>query len=833
MALRKKKGPAGGAGTTMDQKFDLFGFSEPELAVIDEDIDVYGDYPAEQVDVSERFDAAIDELSAGVSGTDEVDDAVVTALDEDEELGAAAFGVTELSIEELARRAEAGRLENAPRRTNLFDMSAIAEAAGEASAARASEQTEVDVEKMSKDERQAYIKALGEELALYPHLLAIKPRERYVFRSDHVEVDTSGAVMCVLGFFHADEANDEFLSFWGVDRLPDNMPEGVRAILVESVERKSDKWVIDAEKKSERLTKLDEREQSAGGTMRSKRKTAKSADDLFSTIGELQDGAAYLSVHMRLALYAPTLDKLDAAVERLVRQYIDRIPSVTLAPYHGEQRQELSTLLADNDKRRGLGFHFTSTEYSGAYSLVTNGLRDAAGEYVGRMSGDYNTSAILLEVDRWDHHMVCADETINEKLGRIRTSDMWASKISQAALVNNHRVVHLVLNGADLYRLGPAMDSITTRLDMSLGEINMFEMFGDRRDQLGVFDVHMSKLVLMYEQMLGGEASEEALRTIRGELREALVTFYTESRMWFHGAENRPDELRLVGIKHSQVPRLQLFLPYLDTLYQKLVNQSAQETLRIAAVKALQDVTKRMLHSNSQLFNQHTSDELDKVKDSRRVIYDFSDLVNRGSDLAMAQLVNAVGFATSSLAKGDVVVIHGADEISAPSVQDFLDKRLTRLMDKTGVRVAFFYDKPDTMMAHREFNRFERANYTVLGPMANESIANYEALMRTAIPVELKQLLAMRGYALSYLRRNQVNVVFSTELSLGLDNLRPEPEEAYAGDEVAAQVAQVRRDAVLARRSAVGALEREQEQDSARRQESLSRRGAADEQDDK
>lgn len=827
MALKRSKTKPKGLG--MDQQFDLFGFADPVTPELVE-VDVYGDddnelYAAAQATQPSTQDV-LDAASSGITGSEPVDGELADYLDSDDELAASVFGVSELSIGELARRAQSGRLDNAPRRVNMFDLTAVTAATTMATETAATKKDEFDVEKMSKDERNAYIKALGDELNLYPHLLAIKPRERYVFRSDHVEVDTNGAVMCVLAFFHADEANDEFLSFWGVDRLPDNMPDGVRAILIESVERKSDKWIIDAEKKSERLTKLDEREQSSGGTMRTKRKTAKSADDLFTTIGELQDGATYLSVHMRLALYASSLDKLDAATERLGRQYIDRIPSVTTAPYHGEQRQELSTLLASNDKRRGLGFHFTSTEYSGAYSLVTNGLRDTAGEYVGRMSGDYNTSAILLEVDRWDHHMVCGDETINEKLGRIRTSDMWASKISQAALLNNHRVVHMVLNGADLYRLGPKMESITTRLDMSLGEINMFEMFGDRNDQLSVFDVHMSKLVLMYEQMLGPGTSEESLRMIRGELREALTTFYTERRMWFYGAEKRPEQLRLVGIKHSQVPRLQLFLPYLDTLYDKLVNQSAQENLRIAAIKAIQDVTKRMLHSNSQLFNQFTSDRLDEVGQARRVIYDFSDLVNRGEDLAMAQLVNAIGFASNSLQRDDVLIVHGTDEISSPSVQDFLARRFDRLMDKVGVRVALFYDKPDTMMAHREFNRFERADYTVLGPMAKESISNYETLMRTAIPGELKQLLAMRGYALSYLRRNQVNVVFSTELSLGMD-IEVKEADAQAGEEVASRVAQVRRDAILAERGAETEFERDAIAEHKKRQEELLSYGTA------
>lgn len=67
---------------------------------------------------------------------------------------------------------------------------------------------------MSKEQRKLYIEALGESLELYAHLVAIKPRERYVFRSDYYEIDGTGAVACVLALFHRDEARDEFPNFW-------------------------------------------------------------------------------------------------------------------------------------------------------------------------------------------------------------------------------------------------------------------------------------------------------------------------------------------------------------------------------------------------------------------------------------------------------------------------------------------------------------------------------------------------------------------------------------------------------------------------------------------
>lgn len=805
---------------------DIFGLPVSPAAAPDDDLnsDLYdagppvGSTPApgdSYVDYSDGDGS--DDQDEGIDPDDEM------YLDFDDDDIAEIFGIDSADVAQQIQAIESGRPAQGPARAGRFDVSRLDEATGlAASQEREREQAQrLDVAKMSKEERKAYVKALGEELALHEHLVALKPRERYVFRSDYFEVDTSGSVACVLAFFHRDEATDEFAPFWGVERIPDTMPAGVRAVLVDSVSKMSDKWVDDAEKKSEKLAKLDEREQAAGGTMRSRRKMAKSADDLLMTIAELQDGAAYLSVHMRLILHADSLDKLDLAVERLGRQYIDRIPSVHVEPYHGEQRQELSTLMSHNDDRRGKGFHFTSTEFAGAYTLVTNGLTDPAGEYVGRMSGDYNNSAILFEVDRWEHHLVVADDTLNENLGRVRVSDMWASKISQAALLNNRKVVHLVLNGADLNKLGPAMSSITTKIDMSRGEINMFELFGERDKQTSLYDMHLSKLVLMAEQALE-DPDTASIGIIRNELREVLNQFYIDRRMWARSPEENPEKLRLVGLRHDDVPRLMHFVPYLDSLHEQHLSNKNPDALSQHAVKVLQGVFKRLLQTNSELFNRQTSAALDDVGSSRRTIYDFSQLTFQSEGLAMAQLVNVIGFAISGLERGDTLILHGTDRIRSPQVREFLDRQFDRLTEDVGARIAFCYDKPDVMLAQREFNQLERADYTVLGPMVRETVDTYEQVMRSAIPGDLKNLLSMIGYAISYLRRGAANVVFSTELSLGMNRILSDDGE-LAGEEVAAQVAEQRRAKLLAQNNAVAELEQQQAAESAARHEQANR----------
>lgn len=601
----------------------------------------------------------------------------------------------------------------------------------------------------------------------YPHLLALKPKEKYVFRSDYFEVD-GDYVACIMGFFHDEAARDDFGSFWGINRIPSGLADGVTVVVLEQVRRLGEKWIDDHIKVAEKLDKLEEGEQAQSGTMRSRRKAAKVAGDMEIIAGEIQDGASYLHVHNRLLIKAPDLETLDSSIEKISRLYIDRFGTLAVAAYPGEQRQELAKLFARNEKKRGHGFHFTSVEFAGSHSLVTNGLNDATGEYVGHMVGDVNTSAVLFDVNGYGHHIVVADAAVNEYLDRAHVADMWGSKISQSALLNNGKTVHLVLNGAKLDRLGPSLNGLTSRMDMSQGDVNMFELFGEREDELSIFAAHMQKLVLMAEQAY--EPTENDRSIIRGELEKTATRFYIDQNMWAFNAKDNRQRLRIVDIPHEDVPRLQLFVTYLDTQYKALANGSTNDQGMIQAYSILSSVFQNLLNNNGDLFNTHTSPSIDGVRDSKRVIYDFSRLMRRGKGIAMAQLVNIVSFAVGNLGLNDTLLIHGTEHIDA-AVKPYIESQLDHLFSRGG-RVAYIYNDVDKMLGDSAFNRFDAADYTVLGPMRDATVAEYQRQLHHDIPPDLEGLVTRRGENLSYLRRGVTNVVFATDLALGVNPAR-------------------------------------------------------------
>ena len=635
-----------------------------------------------------------------------------------------------------------------------------------ASAAREAELGQRVLKGMSRKERRAFFSRANDgQVRDHAHLLAVKPRQGYVFHSDYFEID--GEVGCILSYFHDESARDELPPFWGVNLIP-YLPQNVTAILLEQVSRVSESWLADKIKSSERLDRLDTQEQSENGTTSSRRKASKVSADIEQVIDEIQDGAAYLSVHYRILLKAPSLEVLDDVIDDLRRKYIDAVGNLSIAGHHGLQRQELATLFSPNASKKGKGFHFTSTELAGAFNLVTNGLNDRGGEFVGYMVGDVNNSGVLMDVDMYKHHVVVADDDKSRapRMNNAQIADMWGSKISQAALINSKRVVHIILDGADMTGvLGPRMETITARIDMSQGDVNPFEVFGERKDQLALFSTHLEKLVLMTEQAY--EPTDADRSIIRTSLKETLTQFYVDQNMWVRNAKHNQDRVRLVGIPHDQVPQLKLFVTYLDQRYKALTSKANRDDELLHAYSVLSAVFKDMLDANGDLFNVVTKDVIDGAQKARRVIYDFSSLVNRGKGVAMAQLVNVLAFAASALGEGDTLIIHGAELIDA-GVKPYVTDQFDRLYRRSA-RVALCYNGVKAMLDDSEFNHFDEADWTALGAMSDALVPVYEKKLAKRIPVDMTKVITRRGEGLTFLRRGTVNVVFKRDLALGVN----------------------------------------------------------------
>lgn len=594
-----------------------------------------------------------------------------------------------------------------------------------------------------------------------PFLLDLKPNEKYAFHSDYFQMDDK-RYATIVALFHTYGSDTTFGPFWGIMKVPTGLPQDIVTVNFEQIERMGDGWIATHQTAAENVADMNVNSQDDGGTNTTKAKAAKSALDLQTIANELNAGASYLNVHDRMMVIAPTLEKLDDAMQLIERKFTDCFGVVWCAPYTGEQRQELANLFAKNERKRGKGFYYTSTEYAGSYNLVTHGLEDLTGEYVGTMTGDVNNSAVMFDIDRYAHHVVVASEQIDRNLGRAQVADMWGSKIAQSALIRGHRVVHFIFDNADLDRLGPRFDRITYRVDLNRGDVNMFEMFGEEKDELSIFPAHLEKLTLMAEQAY--ETTDSDRSVIRGSLQDVATKYYVEQGMWFENAKENRSRLRIVGIPHKDVPRLDMFVSYLDMEYKALANSAVRDDEKLHAMSILATTFRNLLSNNGDLFNTVTSDAIDGIVTGRRVVYDFSGLMRRGKGVAMAQLVNIIGYAVQTLEEGDVVLFHGAELID-PGVRDYVNQQLEFLY-AIGGRAAYLYNDIERFMRDASFNRFDKADYTIIGNMSENQVTEYQKLLGLTIPPDLVNLLTARGEAVCYIRRDFDNVVFRQDLIL-------------------------------------------------------------------
>lgn len=601
----------------------------------------------------------------------------------------------------------------------------------------------------------------------YPELVKIKAREKYVFHSDYFKIDDYYAT--IMMFKHNEGAVDRFGPLWGVNLIPSGLPKGVTTINIDGVVRMGQGWLDHHQAIAENISSKNVLAQSQNGTLTERSKAMRGHQSLVEIAQQLVDGASYLNVKNRLLVKAPTLEALDIAEHKIESEYTNNFGTLNAAIYNGRQHSELYNLLGYNAAKHGKGFYYTSTEYAGEYNLVTHGLEDPGGEYVGYMKYDVNNSAVIFNADSFRHHVVIASNQFNDSVGiRQHVSDLWGMKLAQSALLDGHKVVHLLLDsGIKLNKIAPPMKDLTYTIDMNHGDVNMFEMWGSTHNELAVYANQMQKLKLMLEQAYPVTQEDKAI--IESSLEDILTDFYIKSNMWIDDAKNHRDEVKIVGLPHSEYPKLELFVSYLQMYKRKTINMNGKDSEAVHAANTLLAVFSNLLSSNGDLFNTETNKAIDGTRSGRRVVYDFGDLIARGQGIAMAQLVNVLNYAISTLGQGDMLIIHGADKIS-DSVKEYCQHQFGQLYDRGG-RIAYLYNNIESCLNDDDFNKYDEADYTIMGNMSTKRVDEYQKKMGSTIPSNLRKQITQQGEALSFIHRGTSNVVFKMQLPLRPDRV--------------------------------------------------------------
>lgn len=598
-----------------------------------------------------------------------------------------------------------------------------------------------------------------------PLLKSLVGKHAIVFHSDYMEIDNH--VAQILTIIDREGSDRDKPKFWMTYLIPRNLNGHVEARFIMPIETMTEAWTDNAQTNSE-VTKNSQMSQAAETDASKDAQIANArAVDLQLISADLNAGDKYLATQLKIFLKADNLAALDAARVRLNQTLISyNFGGIRVVPFEGQQLDEFENLLKPPMEHISKPQMFTSHELAGAYNLLTHGITDPAGKYVGAMQADVNNSAVLLDVDKFDDTVVVASKDAAqtasigpEELKGNRNSTLWGVKIAQSALENSHRVVHFVLNYTHPDKLGADLSDISQTLDMNQGMINPFQMFGKFEDQLSVYSAHNEMLRLMAQQI----SSDLQSNDLNKVLPALLKRFYIQFGIWQDNPKENFDLLRAVSLRNRDYPKLDRFNTYLGEALQAALQRNAAN--EVASIERLQGVFERMEGEDSDLFNVYTSKKLTDAKNFAQVFYDFSKLLDRSESIAMAQLLNVIGYATSNLGDHDVLIIHGANAIRN-SVKQYLTKHVFTRLQQRGVRLVFLYDSVDSCLEDASFCRLDHADYTLFGTMTGSNVEKYQQLISQPLPAPLMQAIETKIPTLFFLSRGIDKVIFIQDLVL-------------------------------------------------------------------
>lgn len=619
------------------------------------------------------------------------------------------------------------------------------------------------------------------------YLSQIVPIKGWKLKEDYVELldrNTKGSVIApVLVYIKPDKVNLD--NEWGVNYIQDLVSDTIKnsgnshdlnVLFIENIRPMTKDWIKHKQKDSESYTpKVGKSHQQIANL---RRQTA----DLVTIANELHN-SAYLAVGMKYLVAAESQQVLDDFLDSLQRRLELRVPGTVLTLSNGNIDKEFANLFNNPMEEPGKKMMFTAAEFAGSYNIVTNGIEDPKGVYVGEQIGDISNAAVIWDMDNFEHFAVMASgnefarkrdfrrEATPEEFRDWRGSDLWLNTLilqlvkEQPLTGRRHHVYTLAL---DPIHLDDHLLTSTAEIDLNKGHINPFEMFGSQEDELEIFPANISKWNAMTRQ-LATETIKEEHTTYReplsmaeqSDLDQILEQFYIDNHMWVKNAKENRDKIRIVGIPSADVPRLDQFIVYLVNAYTDNTDPNKANELQ-----DLLAIFRQLSITNGDLFDTITDPMFTILGTKKHTLLDYSNLSQRKGNILLVQLLNSISAITNQTKPGDTVIIHGAQRITSLT-QHYVDSIINDLYNKH-VRVVFSYNSSADMLKQVKFNHMPDADWVLTGRLSADQTARYNEILgnQRQMTSMIARNIQSGNDACYYLRRGNDNVIFEANPAL-------------------------------------------------------------------
>lgn len=658
-----------------------------------------------------------------------------------------------------------------------------------------------DIEKQDpelKKDKKAFKKKVKKEVAerLLIHndtLSRVAPSGNIKFKD--IDFITEGKFKTILTFSVKKGSFDGLSPLWGMGLVPkiENTKEfnnrDIVTKAIYSVTRRKDEW---AEKKVQAASSVSETgysESKNASQSVSKNYFQEYYIDTETVSKELQKGASYLDLSIRITITAPTRDDLYNAIFYLEKHYTKHYHhKVELVPFAGEMKTEYSNLMDSARKQRGENYHLTSRELAGSYPFISSGVNDENGTYIGQLHGELNNDPVLLDTTNVKKlGVICAKNRaadINSVRNNIKydfkSTTVWSNKITQDAFVNGNRVVEFVLNGEHVERMREELLSETAYIDLlnPNATINMFEPFADGQDDISAFNTTLNKIQEIARQYSEKEDIGDST-TLNSkdmtEIEKQLEGFYIKKDMWKPNPYENKEDLRFVGLDHDQLPVLNQFVAYLEKTIEdeKKKSHISGTTDKQRSLERIHDVFYKMWARNESIFNQQTRIDENTLKDKLKVLFDFKMLKETHHAALMGHFVNSLAYGEQMLEEDDILIIHGADELTE-SVKTHLRMRIGTLNDR-GVKVFLMYNDADILFEEKStvnpketnIHRiwFRNADMRITNSMQPHNVTQYGDIIKRQLPNSVKRGMQSNLDHIYYLNRDTTSALFRLEIT--------------------------------------------------------------------
>lgn len=359
----------------------------------------------------------------------------------------------------------------------------------------------------------------------------------------------------------------------------------------------------------------------------------------------------------------------------------------------GEQQERFSRFFDELEPDR---FKETtvSSNYAGLSVAMSAGLLDERGVPIGKdiFAPSQPTAFFDFENSTRSQAIIAMPKSSVIPFYRNQDSEVQvpaSSILAQAAanhiVMNGHRAHHIVLNKFDYFEDGKyyrPQDSerIFKRYDVSKMTINMMQGFGDIKDVAKVYARLQQKIVNIFNVMRNLTLTE----TQESIISSALSEMYESEQYWIADADLYPERTKIVDIKYPETyATAATFLSSFTTYAEKALREG--KVNRADDAETLGNLLRSSLDMYRSVIGRTTTIE---PTTALQVYYEFANASSL--QLKQIQFLNTIEYIIHTAAKGDVIVIHGCEQLY-DRVAKMTVEAINAAKEK-GIRFIFVFD---------------------------------------------------------------------------------------------------------------------------------------------